>query len=484
MISTGALVATMFAAPVVGAAAAHRAARPFAIAAVAASVTAAAAAALAVIGATGTTTFGRIALVDRAGAPFLGAIAVVGLLSVLASPRYLATASNGFFGKNAEPFYYQVLLLFWAALLAVPLAPSLAVAWLVIEATTAASALLVAFNGTRNALEAGWKYLVLTTAGLTLALLGIVMLIVAAPGSRTSFAIGTWHTLTVGAMTVPQKPASVAFVLILVGLAGKIGWAPVHNWLPDAHSEAPPPVSALLSGALLPAVVLVAWRTKSALSPAVGSGLASHVFIGFGLASLAVAVPFLWRPQAWKRLLAYSSLEHMGVLALGIGFGGPIALAGVTVHVLGHALAKALGFYTATPLLELQSATAKRPARNLARESATVGGAYGLSVLTLSGLPPSPLFVSELFILLGGLATGHLAVVVVAALLLALAFLGLAHVLIEGLVGRRRSRVPAAPDRRLALLTAGAAAALAALVGLAIALPGSAFVDALSRWSS
>jgi hydrogenase-4 component F len=110
-------------------------------------------------------------------------------------------------------------------------------------------------------------------------------------------------------------------------------------------------VSALLSAALLPAVLLVAWRSQQALAPTIGERTAGSVLVAFGLVSLAVAVPFLWRSQAWKRLLAYSSLEHMGVIALGIGFGGPLALAGVAVHIVGHALAKALGFYAATPLL-------------------------------------------------------------------------------------------------------------------------------------
>jgi hydrogenase-4 component F len=123
---------------------------------------------------------------------------------------------------------------------------------------------------------------------------------------------------------------------VLAGLAAKIGWAPVHNWLPDAHSEAPAPVSALLSAALLPAVLLVAWRSSQALGPAIGANTARSVLVGFGLLSLAVAVPFLWRPLPWKRLLAYSSLEHMGVIALGIGFGTPLALAGVAVHIAGH----------------------------------------------------------------------------------------------------------------------------------------------------
>ena len=175
------------------------------------------------------------------------------------------------------------------------------------------------------------------------------------------------------------QTALVAYLLLLAGLAAKIGWAPVHNWLPDAHSEAPAPVSALLSAALLPAVLLVAWRSEQALAPVIGARTgAGRCSIGFGLVSLAVAVPFLWRPLAWKRLLAYSSLEHMGVIALGIGFGTPLALAGVAVHIAGHALAKALGFYAATPLLGARAARGRprRHAASAAREPA-LGAAIG-----------------------------------------------------------------------------------------------------------
>src|SRR5439155_24605894 len=131
------------------------------------------------------------------------------------------------------------------------------------------------------------------------------------------------------------------------GLATKIGWAPVHNWLPDAHSEAPAPVSAMLSAALLPTVALVAWRVKNVLGAAVGVESARALFLGFGLASLLVAIPFLWRALPWKRLLAYSSLEHMGVIALGSGFGTPLAIARVVSPGVGHCLPTAPAFHAA-----------------------------------------------------------------------------------------------------------------------------------------
>ena len=287
-------------------------------------------------------------VVDAAAGLLIGAIAPVGLASVLVSPAYLGTTHTALVGlERRARTYYALLLSFWAILLAVPLAGNLAGAWLLVEATTAASAVLVGFSGRPRALEAGWKYLILTTLGLGFALLGIVLLAAGTPGGVLEAL--SWQALKT--FDSGTNTALVAYILLLAGLAAKIGWAPVHNWLPDAHAEAPPPVSALLSAALLPAVLLVAWRSEQSLAPVVGAGTAQSVLIGFGLVSLAVAVPFLWRPLAWKRLLAYSSLEHMGVIALGIGFATPLAVAGVAVHIVAHAIAKALGFYTAVPLL-------------------------------------------------------------------------------------------------------------------------------------
>ena len=336
-------------------------------------------------------------VVDATAGVFVGVIGVVGLASALTSPAYLSgvrtelvrpdralastTRRSSPSGRSSSPC----------------LAGNLGIAWLLIEATTAASALLVGFSGRAPALEAGWKYLVLTTLGLGFALLGIVLIAANVQGGLGGL---SWSSLA--SLDSGSDQLSAAFVLLLAGLAAKIGWAPVHNWLPDAHSEAPPPVSALLSSALLPAVLVVAWRSDQALLPAVGDDMARGVLAGFGLVSLAVAVPFLWRALAWKRLLAYSSLEHMGVLALGFAFANPLAMAGVVVHVAGHAIAKALGFYAATPLLAHVPGAGRRAATGVGRTTPSLGAAMGISLGTLAGLPPSPIFASEVLIIAGG----------------------------------------------------------------------------------
>jgi hydrogenase-4 component F len=423
-------------------------------------------------------------VLDAASGVFLAVIAVVGLLSALVSPLQLAGQGRGLVAATrSRGLYYAAFHLFWSALLAVAVVDNLGVAWLLVEATTGASALLVAFSGKRSALEAGWKYLVLTTFGLAVALLGIILLYSLAGGAEGSLATLDWRSITTAAPTLPAAGALTAFVLILTGLATKVGWAPVHNWLPDAHSEAPPAVSALLSAALLPTVALVAWRLLTAMQPAMQPGAGSALFLAFGLASLAVAVPFLWTPLPWKRLLAYSSLEHMGVLAIGIGFAHPLATAGVLAHVAGHALAKSLGFIAATPLLRHVPDAHRLPLRGLAAASGESAAAVGVSLAALAALPPSPLFVSELLILLGGLAAGEVAVTSVAAVLLALGFLGLAHALIEGLVGEPSPRAWRAGRgaRQIRRLTVACGAGLLAVTVLACLLPGSRTVEMLMR---
>jgi hydrogenase-4 component F len=417
-------------------------------------------------------------VVDVAGALLVGVIGAVGLASVLVSQSSLDHARTTLVSpERGDRVYYAVLYAFWAILLAVPLAGNLGGAWLLVEATTAASALLVGFSGTGRALEAGWKYLVLTSLGLGVALLGIVLLAAGVP--EGGLGALSWRELSAHASS---DAALVAYLLLLAGLAAKIGWAPVHNWLPDAHSEAPPPVSALLSAALLPAVLLVAWRSEQALAPVIGARTAESVLVAFGLASLAVAIPFLWRSLPWKRLLAYSSLEHMGVIALGIGFATPLALAGVAVHIVGHAIAKALGFYAAGPLVALEPRAAERPATGLARGSPVLGTTMGVSLGALAGLPPSPLFASEVMIVAGGFQAGRPWAAAATAGLLALGFLGLAHALLEATGGRRRRRAErAAGLRTLAVVTSVSVVLLLALTAAAVWLPGSDLVDALAK---
>jgi hydrogenase-4 component F len=452
-----------------------------ALAAGGATLSAVAAGALAVetVGRPGTTTESAWLVVDPAAGILVVVIGAVGLASVVVSPSYLSTVTSGLVRASRIPrLYYSLLFAFWAILAAVPVIGNLGGAWLLVEATTAASALLVGFSGTPRALEAGWKYLILTSLGLGIALLGVVLLAAIAGGGLDALSWAALARIPAGGGTV-----LTAYLLLLAGLAAKIGWAPVHNWLPDAHSEAPAPVSALLSSALLPTVLLVAWRSCRALTPAVGTATAHSVLVGFGLLSLAVAVPFLWRPLPWKRLLAYSSLEHMGVIALGFGFGGSLALAGVVVHIAGHAAAKALGFYAAVPLLSHEPRAGAQAVGGVARTEPALAATMGISLGALAGLPPSPLFVSEVLIVAGGFAAGRPWTAGASAVLLSLGFLGLAHALLDTLAGRAPhdgQRGRSVGLRTVTILTTVTLLSLLALSAIALRLPGSELAHSLA----
>jgi hydrogenase-4 component F len=410
-------------------------------------------------------------LLDLPGAVMAGVAGFVGLAAAIASPAYAR-------GRPRQRAYAAKLLAFWAVLIVLPMADNLGVAWVLVEASTAVSALLVAFGGTTRALEAAWKYLILTTIGLALALLGIVI-VAAGLGGSVGLSALDWGSLKGSVPLLDHEAALVAYVLIVGGLAAKVGWAPVHNWLPDAHSQAPAPASALLSAVLLPEVLLIAWRTEVAFAPAIGGHAARAPFVIFGLASLVIAAPFLIRPMAWKRLLAYSSLEHMGVIAIGIGSGHRLALIGAALHVVSHAVVKSVAFLAAIPLLVAQPDADRQPPAGIGRTGSRLGALLAVCLIALAGLPPSPLFASELLIAWGAIEGGQ--PWVAAALLagLALAFVGLARAAIDIVAAGGGSGEPQA---RLAAIgpIAGVAGALAVgLLAVAALLPDSGVADAI-----
>ena len=323
----------------------------------------------------------------------------------LVSAGYLAAPSTtGLVRPERRPrVFYLLLFVFWAILAAIPLIGNLAGAWLLVEATTAASALLVGFGGKPRALEAGWKYLILTSLGLGVALLGIVILAAASPHGGLDAL--SWRQLA--HVRAGHGDAASPTCCSWPGWPRRSAGRRCTTGCPTPTPRHPPPSRRSSPPRCLPTVLFVAWRSSQALSPVIGASTAHSVLVGFGLLSLAVAVPFLWQAMPWKRLLAYSSLEHMGVIALGIGFGTPLALAGVAIHIAGHALAKALGFYAATPLLGHEPRAAGHPRTASAHPEPALGTVLGISLGALAGLPPSPLFVSEVLIIAGGFAAGR-----------------------------------------------------------------------------
>jgi hydrogenase-4 component F len=251
------------------------------------------------------------------------------------------------FKNEPESVFTGGLLLLLAAMSLAILSRHLALQWVAIEATTLASAPLIYYHQNRRSLEAAWKYLILCSVGIAVALLGIFFL-------RMTIQDGS-HDLTLAALleragTLNHKWLSTAFIFMLVGYGTKMGLAPLHTWLPDAHSEAPSPVSAMLSGALLNCAFLGILRVQQICAAAGMASFGGDLLILFGLLSMGLAGAFILRQADYKRMLAYSSVEHMGILALGVGLGG-LGLFGSFLHTVNHSIVKAMLFLTAGNIL-------------------------------------------------------------------------------------------------------------------------------------
>ena len=233
--------------------------------------------------------------------------------------------------------YYGLLHLFIFTMLLVTMANNLAIMWIGIEATTIVSALLIGlgFHKRPLAVEAAWKYIILCTVGITFALLGTFIAYYASTTVMGTEGALDWTTLRVIAHRLNPETMKLAFVFVLVGYGTKAGLAPVHNWLPDAHSQAPSPISALLSGILLNTAFYGIMRFVSIVEPSTGTAFTGNLLILFGLISVGISSIFILVQDNFKRLLAYSSIEHMGIISLGVGIGGPIGIAAALARQAG-----------------------------------------------------------------------------------------------------------------------------------------------------
>jgi hydrogenase-4 component F len=338
---------------------------------------------------------------------------------------YAAGYLRGRTGQYARRFYLGFNVFAWA-MLAAPLMSSLALLWIAVEVTTVVSALLVAIEDTDGAAEASWKYVLIASAGLGLALLATIFAYYAGAqvlGAHSNLAI---QPLIAAGARLPKTPVELAFLLAVLGYGTKVGLVPVHTWLPDAHSEAPTPVSALLSGALLATSFYAILRFYQVAVAALGTGIPRDTLLAFGIASLLLASLYVFGQRDIKRLLAYSSVEHMGILAIGVSFGAPIALAGVLLHVLAHAAAKGSAFMGAG-VFTVKYKTKQMPVmRDGLRLLPWSGPLFLLAIFALSALPPFGLFRSEFEIVAGGLGSGSYAAAAILVILVTVAFFGLA----------------------------------------------------------
>jgi hydrogenase-4 component F len=403
---------------------------------------------------------------DSLGAVFLLATGFLYAAGAAFSIGYLAGDDDDRFARR----YYALLNLFCATMLLVPLAADFGTLWVAVELTTIVSALLVAIDRTDAALEASWKYVLLASSGLGIALLSIILLYASGTGVLGDSYLPRFERLFAAGGSLSPDAVRLAFTLAVVGFGTKVGFVPVHTWLPDAHSEAPAPVSALLSGSLLAAALYAVLRFYQVAVTAGERAFAGHVLVVFGAASLVVASLFVLRQRNFKRLLAYSSIEHMGLIALGIGFGAPLAVAGALLHVLTHASAKGMAFFGAGSLLRRYDTKEIDDMAGAATVLPWSGPLFMAAALALCGLPVSGVFRSEFQIVAGGFAQPRYAGVAILIVFVNVAFFGvLWH-------AARMVMTPAPADvprgETSAWIVGAMLACLVVVIGLGVHVPG------------
>jgi len=325
--------------------------------------------------------------------------------SLFSRPYMRIERSHGRVTDAGMRLYHAMYQLFCFTMLLVLTTNNLGVMWVAMEAATLTTVLLVALYRTHASLEAAWKYFILCGVGIAQALFGTILVYFAAErilGSGMTALLWT-HLDSVKAGLEPTV-MSIAFVFLLVGYGTKVGLVPLHNWLPDAHAEGPTPISAVLSGLLLNVALYALIRFKVITDGALERPFAGALLTGFGLLSVAVAAFFLSRQRDIKRMFAYSSIEHMGLITFAFGLGGPVASFAGLLHMTVHSLTKSAIFFTVGHAAQKSGTQLMEGIRGLVRASPALGWGMMLGAVAILGLPPFGVFASEFLILTTAIA--------------------------------------------------------------------------------
>ena len=433
-------------------------------------------------------TVGGTLRADALTAVMLLVIGVVAVIATWSGVSYIdqELAAGHTDGRGARRYGVLVPMFLTAMVLAV-LASNLGVMWAAIEATTIVTAFLVGHRGGRQAVEATWKYVMICSVGIALAYLGTVLVYYASQhagiGEQGSL---DWSVLVANADQLDPGVMRVAVPLLVLGFGTKAGLMPMHSWLPDAHSQAPAPVSALMSGVLLSVAVYALLRYRVVAVAALDLQFVRSLILVVALSSVALAASMLLAQRDYKRLLAYSSIEHMGLVTIGVAVGTPLAVTALLLHILGHGLAKAVLFCASGQILASEGTTQISGVRGLLARQPVLAGTFALGVAALLGLPPFSLFVSELALARAAADAGLVWAVAVALVLLLVVFVAVAGHTAGMLFGGDAAgqRPPHTPPHTPPLPRVAAAPLVTGLIALAVlgvvAWPLEQLLDAAS----
>jgi hydrogenase-4 component F len=416
--------------------------------------------------------------VDDLGLVFLLLLVVLTLAVSIYTVGWLRQAvAVGNMKAESVRSYFALVHAFVATMVVTILADNLGVLWIAMEGTTITSAILVGYHGHQHGLEAAWKYIIVTTIGISFGLFGTVLIYAAAAAVPEGAVAMSWSAIMKVAPTLDPSIVRIGFIFVMVGYGTKAGLAPMHLWLPDAHSQAPTPVSALLSGVLIKCALLGIIRFQTIAAAACGPAFPAIVLLVFGLTSVVVATPFILAQHDIKRLLGYHSVEHVGIIALGLGFGGTVGTYGALLHAVNHGVTKALAFFAAGTAIARYGTRDMRLIRGLLAVAPIGATLLMLAALSLAGVPPFSIFVSELMVLRAGIGHGHWVAIAIFLVMVVVIFAGLLHHVSAMAFGTPTATAGREPEAVSPLLAMLLLAGIMILLGLTI--PAS--VDGLLR---
>lgn len=375
--------------------------------------------------------------VDALSGFFIFVISIINFAAALYSKEYIEKdIEDGHILVKKAKVYYSLFNLFSFTMFFVTVVNNLGFVWVGIEMTTLASAFLVGFYNDKPSVEAAWKYIIICSVGIALALLGTILFYYAAH-IQVGLKSLNWTDMLAIADKLDPKVLKIAFLFILVGYGTKAGIVPMHTWLPDAHSQALTPVSALLSGVLLKTAIYAILRFAIIVNKSCGSGFVTGLLLFFGLLSLAVSAAFILVQKDIKRLLAYSSIEHIGIICFGLGIFGPLGVYGALLHVFNHAMTKSLMFFGAGSIVKKYKTHNMHIIRGVLQALPFTGFFVILGVFALAGSVPFSIFMSEMMIVTAAFLKGSYTASVLFLLFIAIIFAALIHHFSKIIFGRK-----------------------------------------------
>ncbi len=381
----------------------------------------------------------------------LDIITILGFLIHIFSVGYMERdCKSGKIDEKQVRLFFILLNAFIFTMILSVSVKNMGIMWVAIEATTLASVFLVGFYNKRESLEAAWKYIIICSVGIAMAFLGIVFLHLSSTGVLThEHQFLNFTDLTVNAANLDSSMLKFAFMFILVGFGTKVGFAPLHTWLPAAHSQAPSPVSAMLSGVLLNSAMYGIIRTFTIVNINLGNSVfAGRLMIFFGIFSIAIAAIVILTQREYKSLLAYSSIEHMGIIALAVGIFTPASVFAGLMHIINHSFTKSMLFLSTGSILQKYHTAKISRIKGILKTMPVSGTVFILGLLAIAGTPPFGIFACEWNVLLSIFNEHHFVTGSIAAVLFAVIFAGIVHCLFSMFYGETPETIePGEPNK-------------------------------------